>query len=73
MSGLPSDRVPQAGHVLVRGRVTRIEAVNGAVYLMGVAQDQGELDRVVAHAKDLAYVRQVVNYVRLKDDPTRDS
>lgn len=50
-----------------------IEAVNGSVYLMGVAQDQGELDRVVAHAKDLAYVRQVVSYVRLKDDPTRDS
>jgi osmotically-inducible protein OsmY len=50
-----------------------IEAVNGAVYLMGVAQDQSELDRVVAHAKDLAYVRQVVSYVRLKDDPTRDS
>jgi osmotically-inducible protein OsmY len=50
-----------------------IEAVNGAVYLMGVAQDQSELDRVVAHAKDLAYVRRVVNYVRLKDDPARDS
>ncbi len=47
--------------------------VNQNVYLIGVAQDQAELDRVMAHAKDVQYVRRVVNYVRLKDDPARKS
>jgi osmotically-inducible protein OsmY len=50
-----------------------IETVNQTVYLMGVAQDQAELDRVIAHVKDTAYVRRVVDYVRLKDDPERAS
>lgn len=48
-----------------------IETVNQTIYLMGVAQDQEELDRVIAHAKDIPYVRRVVNYVRLKSDPAR--
>lgn len=48
-----------------------IETVNQVIYLIGLAQDAEELRRVVAHAKDIAYVRQVVNYVRLKDDPAR--
>ena len=46
-----------------------IEVVNGTVYLMGIAQNQAELDRVIGHAKDVAYVRRVVSYVRLKDAP----
>jgi osmotically-inducible protein OsmY len=50
-----------------------IETVNRVVYLMGVAQSQAELDRVVGHAKDIAYVRRVVSYVLLKDDPARHS
>jgi len=44
-----------------------IETVNGSVYLIGVAQNQAELDRVIAYAKDIAYVRRVLNYVRLKE------
>ena len=43
-----------------------IETVNGAVYLIGIAQDQAELDRVIAYAKNIAYVRRVLNYVRIK-------
>lgn len=50
-----------------------IEVVNQRIYLIGVAQDQAEMDRVIAHAKDIAYVRGLVNYVRLKDDPARSS
>jgi osmotically-inducible protein OsmY len=50
-----------------------IETVNQVIYLMGVAQSQAELDRVVGHAKDIAYVRRVVSYVLLKDDPRRAS
>ncbi len=43
-----------------------VDTVGGIVYLMGVAQDQIELDRAIAHARNLAYVREVVSYVRLK-------
>lgn len=50
-----------------------IETVNQVVYLMGVAQSQAELDRVLGHAKDIAYVRGVVSYVLLKEDPARSA
>jgi len=45
-----------------------IETVHGVVYLMGVAQTPGELNRVVEHARNIAYVERVVSYVRL-DEP----
>lgn len=48
-----------------------IETVNGSVYLMGIAQNQQELDRVTNHARTLSYVKRVVSYVRLKSDPRR--
>jgi osmotically-inducible protein OsmY len=44
-----------------------IETVNQVIYLMGVAQNQDELDRVIGHAKNISYVRRVVSYVRVKD------
>ena len=46
-----------------------VETVGGIVYLIGIAQDQGELDRVVAHARTIAYVRKVVSHVRVKGTP----
>ncbi|MEE2969085.1 MAG: BON domain-containing protein [Pseudomonadota bacterium] len=48
-----------------------IETVNGAVYLMGIAQNRQELNRVTNHARTLKYVKRVVSYVRLKTDPRR--
>lgn len=45
--------------------------VNQVVYLMGIAQDQSELDRVTSVAATTNYVQRVVSYVRLKDDPMR--
>lgn len=53
----------------VRALNYSVETVGGVIYLMGVAQDQAELDRVTAHARQIPYVRQVVSYVRLKDQP----
>lgn len=50
-----------------------IETVNQVIYLMGVAQSQVELDRVIGHAKNISYVRRVVSYVLLLDDPKRHS
>jgi osmotically-inducible protein OsmY len=50
-----------------------IETVNRIVYLMGIAQDQAEIDRITSHARQVRYVRQVVSHVRLKNDPRRKS
>lgn len=50
-----------------------IETVNQVVYLMGVAASQAELDRVIGHAKDISYVRRVISYVLLADDPARSN
>ena len=50
-----------------------VEVVNQHIYLIGIAQDQKELDRVMSHAKEIGYVKRITNYVRLKDDPARQS
>ena len=43
-----------------------IEVSAGAVYLIGLAQSQEELDRVTNHARSLEYVKKVVSYVKIK-------
>lgn len=48
-----------------------VTTANHSVYLMGVAQTRVELDRVLAHARDISGVKRVVSYVLLKDDPAR--
>jgi osmotically-inducible protein OsmY len=48
-----------------------IDVVNGVVYLMGVGQDQAEIDRAVADARAIPQVKRVENYVVLKTDPIR--
>ncbi|MBC8269589.1 MAG: BON domain-containing protein [Rhodospirillaceae bacterium] len=45
-----------------------IETVRGVVFLLGIAQDQVELDRVIAQARNISYVKRVVSYVQLKAD-----
>lgn len=45
--------------------------VNQVVYLMGIAQNQEELERATTVASTTSYVQKVVSYVRLKDDPRR--
>ena len=50
-----------------------IETVNGVVFVMGIAQNQAELDRVTNHARNLGYVRSVISHARLKDAPRRQS
>ncbi|WP_448204243.1 BON domain-containing protein [Azospirillum sp. sgz302134] len=42
-----------------------IDTVNGVVYLMGLAENQDELDRAIEHARSLPNVQRVVNYVRI--------
>lgn len=50
----------------VSGLNYSIETVNGVVYLMGTALDKAELDRVIAHARDISGVRNVVSYVEIR-------
>ena len=48
-----------------------IETVNGTVYILGIAQDEEELETVKAHARSVDGVRQVVSHAMMKDDPRR--
>lgn len=54
-----------------------IESVDGVVYLMGIAQSEAELERVVGHARRQRYVKRVVSLVRIKvqmpEPPARPS
>ncbi len=43
-----------------------IDTVNGTIYLLGIAQNRKELERVIAHAKNITYVRGIVDHVRVK-------
>lgn len=48
-----------------------IRVVDGIVYLLGVAQDEAEIDRVVRTIRAMSGVRGIVNHVLTKDDPRR--
>ena len=45
-----------------------VEVVNGIVYLIGIAQNQVELDIVITISKNTYGVQNVISYVRLKDN-----
>ncbi len=53
----------------VQGVNYSIDTVQAVVYLMGVAQNQGELDKVMNYARSVPYVKQVVSYVKLAGAP----
>jgi len=43
-----------------------VVTTRGVVYLIGIAQDKAELDRVIARARDISYVRRIISHVRVK-------
>jgi osmotically-inducible protein OsmY len=45
-----------------------VDTVNGTVYIMGIAQDQRELNRVLDIARNTRYVKNVVSYARLRGE-----
>ena len=47
-----------------------IDVVNRVVYIMGIAQSDAELQRVLGHARGVSRVRQVVNHARILANPT---
>jgi osmotically-inducible protein OsmY len=50
-----------------------IDTVQGVVYLMGVAQNQEELNRVIETARTISGVKQVVSYVKLAGEPLKNA
>ena len=48
-----------------------VEVVNGVVFLLGIARDRDELDRVLAVIRDTPHVRRIANHVMLREDPRR--
>jgi osmotically-inducible protein OsmY len=48
-----------------------IDTVGGTIYLMGIAQNATELERVRNHARQIKYVRRIVSHVIMKNDPRR--
>jgi len=45
-----------------------VDTVDHVVYLMGVAQDETELNRTIDHARRTKGVSNVVSYVRLRGE-----
>ena len=60
-----------AGDKKITGINYKIVTYNRTIYLIGVAQTQGELDRIVTYARSIRYVRRLVNYVLLVQDERR--
>ena len=48
-----------------------IETVGRVIYILGIAQNREERDRVIQTARDIEYVERIINHVILKDDPRR--
>ncbi len=44
----------------------KYDAEGGTVYVIGLAQSKEELNRFIAHAKSVSYVRKVVSHVEIK-------
>ena len=44
-----------------------IETIQGVVFLLGIAQDQAELDRVIDLAQNISYVKRIISHVRVKE------
>lgn len=49
-----------------------LETVNGVLYVMGIAQNDNELARVLNVLSRVKGVKRVVSHARLKNDPRRD-
>lgn len=45
-----------------------IKTINGVVYIMGIAQNQAELDKVTKYASSVKGVTKVLSYAKVKDE-----
>lgn len=60
------------GHLLCDGDIRSlnysIKTVSGIVYIMGVAQSEAELEKVLNYARNIKNVDKVVSYAKVKPD-----
>lgn len=66
-------RTKLIGHKQVQSINYSIETVQGSVYLMGVAQNQAEIDRVIRIARTIKGVKEVISYVKMLGEPITSS
>jgi osmotically-inducible protein OsmY len=59
-------------HKGIRSFNYNIEVVEGIAYIMGIAQTEEELSKVLKLASSTKWVTKVVSHVRLKHNPDRD-
>lgn len=45
-----------------------IKTINGVVYIMGIAQNQAELDKVTKYASSVKGVQKVLSYAKVKEE-----
>jgi osmotically-inducible protein OsmY len=57
----------------VRSLNYTLQTVGGVVYLMGIAQNKQELDRVIEYARHIRGVKKVTCYVTIKSQPLQSS
>jgi osmotically-inducible protein OsmY len=43
-----------------------VKTVNGIIFLIGIAQNNSELSRVIEHANTISYVKKIISHVRIK-------
>jgi len=61
-------RARLVGSSSVRAANINVETYGGTVYLLGIARDEKELRQAAEEASKAGGVRQVVSYIRLRDD-----
>ena len=44
---------------------------NRILYIVGIAQDQEEIKRVLNHASNIAGITKIINLIKEKNDPER--
>lgn len=49
-----------------------VQTIDGVVYLLGIAQNKHELDKVIEVASHIKHVKKVINHVIMKNDSKRD-
>ena len=53
----------------IRALNYNVETVNGVIYLIGIAQNELELERVTNHARTIENVEKVISHVRVVGAP----
>ena len=48
-----------------------IETINGIIYIVGIAQDQAEIDKIVDRARQIKNVKKIFSHEIMKDNPRR--